>query len=160
VSRAQALLHEATEAIREVVGSEPCSVTLAGLRTMGNNAAKARVAYMAVVEDEIHRKLTVLVQLLTKVFSDAGFCAPQQIGAPGPLLHATLMNAKWLRGKRRAMDLTEIFTKFGERQFGQYPIDNIDLNSLTGEVSDDGYYNRIATLPLITPSAEGQEKCD
>jgi 2'-5' RNA ligase len=160
VSRAQALLHEATEAIREVVGSEPCAVTLAGLRTMNNNAAKARVAYMAVVEDEIHRKLTILVQVLTKVFSDAGFCAPQQIGAPGPLLHATLMNAKWLRGKRRAMDLTDIFTKFGERQFGQYPIGNIDLNSLTGELSRDGYYNRIATLPLTTPSVEGQEKCD
>ncbi|XP_012073402.1 uncharacterized protein LOC105635028 isoform X2 [Jatropha curcas] len=151
VTAASEVLKSISSKVMDALDHRPVSVRLKGLDCMRGSMAKARVLYASVEEIGNEGRLLQACQVITDAFVEAGLVlekdAKQKLK-----LHATVMNARHRKGKKRrkkydSFDARGIFKQFGSEEWGDYLIREAHL-SQRFMFDENGYYHCCASIPF------------
>ncbi|XP_034910885.1 uncharacterized protein [Populus alba] len=159
VNAASGVLKSISSKVIDALDNQPISIRLKGLDTMRGSLSKARVLY-APVEEIGNEGRLLSACLIINAFVDAGLVlekdAKQKLK-----LHATVMNARHRKGKRRrkndSFDARGIFKQFGSEDWGEYLIREAHL-SQRFVFDENGYYHCCASIPF--PGKEERQQTD
>ncbi|XP_011004928.1 PREDICTED: uncharacterized protein LOC105111312 isoform X2 [Populus euphratica] len=159
VNAASGVLKSISSKVIDALDNRPIFIRLKGLDTMRGSLSKARVLYAPVEEIGSEGRL-LSACLIINAFVEAGLVlekdAKQKLK-----LHATVMNARHRKGKRRrkndSFDARGIFKQFGSEDWGEYLIREIHL-SQRFVFDENGYYHCCASIPF--PGKEERQQTD
>ncbi|KAJ6715315.1 ACTIVATING SIGNAL COINTEGRATOR 1 COMPLEX SUBUNIT 1 [Salix viminalis] len=125
VNAASGVLKSISSKVIDASDNQPIFIRLKGLDTMRGSLSRARVLYAPVEEIGSEGRLLRACQVIINAFVEAGLVlekdAKQKLK-----LHATVMNARHRKGKRRrkndSFDARGIFKQFGSEDWGEYLI--------------------------------------
>ncbi|KAL9368522.1 hypothetical protein Peur_039721 [Populus x canadensis] len=160
VNAASGVLKSISSKVIDALDNRPISIRLKGLDTMRGSLSKARVLYAPVEEIGSEDRLLSACQVIINAFVEAGLVlekdAKQKLK-----LHATVMNARHRKGKRRrkndSFDARGIFKQFGSEDWGEYLIREAHL-SQRFVFDENGYYYCCASIPF--PGKEERQQTD
>ncbi|XP_061968206.1 uncharacterized protein LOC133691620 isoform X3 [Populus nigra] len=160
VNAASGVLESISSKVIDALDNRPISIRLKGLDTMRGSLSKARVLYAPVEEIGSEGRLLSACQVIINAFVEAGLVlekdAKQKLK-----LHATVMNARHRKGKRRrkndSFDARAIFKQFGSEDWGEYLIREAHL-SQRFVFDENGYYHCCASIPF--PGKEERQQTD
>lgn len=160
VNAASGVLKSISSKVIDALDNRPISIRLKGLDTMRGSLSKARVLYAPVEEIGSEGRLLSACQVIINAFVEAGLVlekdAKQKLK-----LHATVMNARHRKGKRRrkndSFDARGIFKQFGSEDWGEYLIREAHL-SQRFVFDENGYYHCCASIPF--PGKEERQQTD
>ncbi|KAJ6947393.1 hypothetical protein NC651_001932 [Populus alba x Populus x berolinensis] len=160
VNAASGVLKSISSKVIDALDNRPLSIRLKGLDTMRGSLSKARVLYAPVEEIGSEGRLLSACQVIINAFVEAGLVlekdAKQKLK-----LHATVMNARHRKGKRRrkndSFDARGIFKQFGSEDWGEYLIREAHL-SQRFVFDENGYYHCCASIPF--PGKEERQQPD
>ncbi|KAJ6427517.1 hypothetical protein OIU84_023003 [Salix udensis] len=150
VNAASGVLKSISSKVIDALDNQPIFIRLKGLDTMRGSLSRARVLYAPVEEIGSEGRLLRACQVIINAFVEAGLVlekdAKQKLK-----LHATVMNARHRKGKRRrkndSFDARGIFKQFGSEDWGEYLICEAHL-SQRFVYDENGFYHCCASIPF------------
>uniref|UniRef100_A0A6N2M790 K Homology domain-containing protein n=1 Tax=Salix viminalis TaxID=40686 RepID=A0A6N2M790_SALVM len=150
VNAASGVLKSISSKVIDALDNQPIFIRLKGLDTMRGSLSRARVLYAPVEEIGSEGRLLSACQVIINAFVEAGLVlekdAKQKLK-----LHATVMNARHRKGKRRrkndSFDARGIFKQFGSEDWGEYLICEAHL-SQRFVYDENGFYHCCASIPF------------
>ncbi|KAG5229172.1 nucleic acid binding protein [Salix suchowensis] len=160
VNAASGVLKSISSKVIDALDNQPIFIKLKGLDTMRGSLSRARVLYAPVEEIGSEGRLLRACQVIINAFVEAGLVlekdAKQKLK-----LHATVMNARHRKGKRRrkndSFDARGIFKQFGSEDWGEYLICEAHL-SQRFVYDENGFYHCCASIPF--PGKEERKQTD
>ncbi|XP_057967093.1 uncharacterized protein LOC131157165 isoform X7 [Malania oleifera] len=132
IDAASAVLQSVSSKVIDALGSRPVFVKLKGLDCMRGSLSKARVLYAPVEEVGSEKRLLQACQVIIDAYVETGLVlekdAQQKLK-----LHATVMNARHRKRKKRSkkfdsFDARGIAKQYGTEEWGQYLIREAHLS--------------------------------
>ncbi|KAI3416925.1 KH domain-containing protein [Psidium guajava] len=151
VAAAAEVLQNISSKVREALDNRPIFIRLRGLDCMRGSVAKARVLYARVEEIGNEGRLLRACQVIIDAYTEAGLVLEKD--AKQTLkLHATVMNARHRKSKRRtrkadSFDARGIFKQYGSEEWGDYLLREAHL-SQRFVFDENGYYHCCASIPF------------
>ncbi|KQK03427.1 activating signal cointegrator 1 complex subunit 1 isoform X1 [Brachypodium distachyon] len=151
LAQASDVLQSISSQVNEALENRPVSIQLRGLTCMKGSPARARVVYAPVLEVGGEGRLVHACKVITEAFVKSGLVlerdARQELR-----LHATIMNVRHRKSKKRdrrndSIDARNIFRQYGEHEWGEYPIPAVHL-SQRFKFDESGYYHCCSSIPL------------
>ncbi|KAJ6711507.1 ACTIVATING SIGNAL COINTEGRATOR 1 COMPLEX SUBUNIT 1 [Salix purpurea] len=160
VNAASGVLKSISSKVIDALDNQPIFIRLKGLDTMRGSLSRARVLYAPVEEIGSEGRLLRACEVIINAFVEAGLVlekdAKQKLK-----LHATVMNARHRKGKRRrkndSFDARGIFKQFGSEDWGEYLIREAHL-SQRFVYDENGFYHCCASIPF--PGKEERKQTD
>ncbi|XP_052181514.1 uncharacterized protein LOC127794461 isoform X2 [Diospyros lotus] len=151
VDAAAEVLKSISPKVLEALDGRPISIRLKGLECMRGSPAKARVIYAPVEEIGSEGRLLHVCQVIIGAFVEAGLVLEKD-AAQTLKLHATVMNARHRKRKKRtrkldSFDARGIFKQFGSEEWGEYLIRELHLSQRFA-FDENGYYHCCASIPF------------
>jgi activating signal cointegrator complex subunit 1 len=141
-----------TEFIQNLISQRELRVKLKGLESMNDDPSDVHVLYAKV--DLVNQNfMQELSDRLMKKFVDAGLSKKKYDRVK---LHATVMNTRRQlkqqesndkRTRRVSFDAREIFKLYGDYDFGEYLVKEINL-SIMGKNGSDGFHERVSRIKI------------
>lgn len=168
---------EMKEALKEVASrittlpdyNQPLVANLRGLHILTDDPSNVGVIYTTDRSHALQNRLDSLANMIFDILrarnlvSQPSLMAQRVLSSDGAhaevKLHATLMNTKYSktnwredgsRGERETFDASVLMEKFGQVDFGNVQMKELQLSCLD-EMGDDGYYRSMFSLPLFDP---------
>ncbi|KAK2971158.1 hypothetical protein RJ640_008582 [Escallonia rubra] len=143
------VLRSVSSKVMHALDNRPISIRLKGLECMRGSLAKARVLYAPVEEIGGEDRLFHACQVIIDAFVEAGLVLEKDIHQKLKL-HATLMNARHRKRKKRtrkfdSFDARGVFEQFGSEEWGEYLIREAHL-SKRFVFDENGYYHCCASI--------------
>ncbi|XP_030442833.1 uncharacterized protein LOC115665088 isoform X3 [Syzygium oleosum] len=149
VAAAAEVLQNISSEVRDALNNRPIFIRLKGLDCMRGSVAKARVLYAPIEEIGNEGRLLRACQVIIDAYTEAGLVlekdAKQKLK-----LHATLMNARHRKSKRRtrkvdSFDARGIFKQYGSEEWGNYLLREAHLSQRFA-FDENGYYHCCASI--------------
>ncbi|XP_019198844.1 PREDICTED: uncharacterized protein LOC109192598 isoform X2 [Ipomoea nil] len=154
VEKAAEVLQSVSSKVIDALENRPVFVRLKGLECMKGSLANARVLYAPVEEIGSEGRLSRACQVITNAFIEAGLVLEKD-KEQKLKLHATVMNARHIRGKRsrknRSFDARTIYKRYGSEEWGEYLIREAHLSQRFA-YEENGYYRCCASIPFPSDS--------
>ncbi|XP_022849273.1 uncharacterized protein LOC111371486 isoform X1 [Olea europaea var. sylvestris] len=151
VKAAAEVLQSVSSKVLDALDNRPVSVRLKGLECMRGSFAKAHVLYAPVQEIGGEDRLFRACYTIIDAFVEAGLVIEKDVRQKLKL-HATVMNARHRKRKRRArmldsFDARGIFDEYGSEEWGEYLIREAHLSQRFA-FDENGYYHCCASIPF------------
>jgi len=170
-----AQVEEMKEALKEVSSrlvssadfSKPVAAAMKGLHIMTDDPTNVGVVFTTDRSHALQNRMNNMADMLFDILKARNLVSSQNLMAQRLLssdgahaevkLHATLLNTKYsktnwredgARGDRETFDASVMMEKFGQVDFGEVQLRELQLSCLD-EMGDDGYYRSLASLPLF-----------
>ncbi|ONK67190.1 uncharacterized protein A4U43_C06F17230 [Asparagus officinalis] len=149
VAAAADVLQKISSEVNDALDNRPVLIRLKGLKCMRGSPAKARVLYAPIEEIGGEGRLLRACQVIIKAYVEAGLVLEKD-AQQALKLHATLMNARHRKGKKRmrrhdSFDARGIFLRYGSENWGDYLIQEAHL-SQRFIFDESGYYHCCASI--------------
>lgn len=144
----------------------PLVASLRGLHIMTDDPSNVGVVFTTDRSHALQNRLNNVADMAFDLLKARGLASAQSLMAQRLLssdgahaevkLHATLMNTKYSkanwredgsRGERETFDASVLMERFGQVNFGDVSLNEIQLSCLE-EMGDDGYYRSLCSIPL------------
>ncbi|RWR77853.1 activating signal cointegrator 1 complex subunit 1 isoform X2 [Cinnamomum micranthum f. kanehirae] len=151
LAAATEVLQSVSSKVKDALEGRPVFVRLKGLECMKGSPAKARVLYASVEEVGGEDRLLRACETIIEAYVDAGLILERD--AQHRLkLHATLMNARHRKRKKRtrrydSFDARDIYKQYGSVEWGEYLIHEAHLSQRFA-FDDNGYYHCCTSVPF------------
>ncbi|KAG0535774.1 hypothetical protein BDA96_03G007800 [Sorghum bicolor] len=151
IAKAADVLQSVSTKVNEALENRPISIQLRGLTCMKGSPAKARVVYAPVLEVGGEGRLARACKVITDAFVKSGLVFERD--ARELKLHATVMNVRHRKSRNKrnpwkdSFDARDIFRKYGNEEWGEYPIHEVHL-SQRFKFDKSGYYYCCSSIPL------------
>ncbi|MCD7453416.1 hypothetical protein HAX54_020832 [Datura stramonium] len=151
IEAAAEVLRSVSPKVIDALENRPVSIRLKGLECMKGSPAKARVVYAPVEVIGGEDRLLRACQVINNAFTEAGLVLENDSNQKLKL-HATIMNARHRKSKKRSkkaasFDARTIFGQYGSEEWGEYLIREAHL-SQRFVFDDNGYYHCCASIPF------------
>lgn len=147
--------------------AKPLIASLRGLHIMTDDPTNVGVVFTTDRSHALQNRMNNVSQLIYDELNSRNLVSQQSLMSQRVLssdgvhaevkLHATLMNTKYnksnwredgSRGDRESFDASAMMERFGQVDFGEVPLREIQLSCLE-EMGDDGYYRSLLSVPLF-----------
>jgi len=146
--------------------SRPILASLKGLHIMTDDPSNVGVVFTTDRSHALQNRMNNVADMIFDLLKARGLVSAQSLmsqrllssdGAHAEVkLHATLMNTKYSRtnwredgsrGERETFDASALMERFGQVNFGDLKLQELQLSCLD-EIGDDGYYRSLFSIPL------------
>lgn len=147
----------------------PLSAHMRGLHIMTDDPTNVGVVFTTDRSHALQNRMNGFADMMFDILQNRSLASSQNLMAQRLLssdgkhaevkLHATLMNTKYsrsgrrddgARGERESFDASGMMERFGQVDFGDVQLKEIQLSCLD-EMGDDGYYRSLSSIPLFDP---------
>ncbi|XP_047060358.1 activating signal cointegrator 1 complex subunit 1-like [Lolium rigidum] len=151
IAKASDVLQSLSSQVNEALENRPISIQLRGLTCMKGSPARARVVYAPVLEVGGEGRLVRACKVITDAFVKSGLVLERDTRQE-LRLHATIMNVRHMKSKKRnrrndSFDARSIFRQYGQQDWGEYPVPAFHL-SQRFKFDESGYYHCCCSIPL------------
>lgn len=174
-----AQVEEMKEALRDLSArleatseyGRPAVAAMRGLHILTDDPTNVSVVYTTDRSHALQNRINSLADMVFDILKARNLVAAQSLmsqrllssdGAHAEVkLHATLMNTKYAgnnfredgsRAPRETFDASVLMERFGQVDFGEVQLQELQLSCLD-EMGDDGYYRSLFSLPIGNPQA-------
>jgi len=148
--------------------NRPLLANLRGLHIMTDDPSNVGVVFTTDRSHALQNRMNNAADIIFDLLKERNLVSAQSLMSQRALssdgahaevkLHATLMNTKYSkanrredgsRGDRETFDASVLMERFGQVDFGEVQLEELQLSCLE-EMGDDGYYRSLCSIPLYS----------